>query len=207
LFIPALPPFTLAGGEGFRSEVANVFEVGARGRLLPRFTYSVTAFHHVHRRLRSLEPTGTGSLAFRNGIEGDTSGIEAWVTYLPTDRWRLSAGGVHMSQDLHARPGVIDLGGIAALGNDPKNSFVARSTLDLGERHELDVLVRYVGKRPLPEVPAYTAVDVRWGWHVSRNVELSLTLENLTDRRHAEWGSGNRVEFERAAFLKLLVQL
>ena len=207
LFIPGQPPFTLAGGEGFTSEVANVFEVGARGRLLPRFTYSVTAFHHAHRRLRSVEPTGTGSLAFRNGIEGDTSGIEAWVTYLPTDRWRLSAGGVHMSQDLRARPGVVDIGGIAALGNDPRNSFVARSTLDFGERHELDVLVRYVGKRPLPEVPAYTAVDVRWGWHVSRNVELSLTLENLTDRRHAEWGSGNRVEFERAAFLKLLVQL
>ena len=35
----------------------------------------------------------------------------------------------------------------------------------------------------------------------------SLTLENLTDRRHVEWGGANRVEFERAAFLKLLVQL
>ena len=206
-FFPGRPPFTVAGGESFRSEVANVFELGARGRLLPRFTYSVTAFHHAHQRLRSLESNGAGAVEFRNGIEGETSGIEAWVTWLPTDRWRLSAGGAHMTQDLHPRAGVVDLGGLAALGNDPKNSFVARSTLDFGERQELDIIVRYVGKRPFPEVPGYTAVDIRWGWHVTRNVELSLTLENLTDRRHAEWGGANRVEFERAAFLKLLVQL
>jgi len=207
LFIPGRPPFVLAGGDAFRSEVATVFELGARGRLLPRFTYSVTAFHHAHQRLRSLEANGLGSLSFRNGIEGDTSGIEAWVTYLPTDRWRLSAGGVHVAQDLHPRPGVVDAGGVAALGNDPKHSFVARSTLDLGDRHELDVIVRHVGRRPSPEVPRYTAVDVRWGWHVMRNVELSLTIENLTERRHAEWGGSNRVEFERAVFLKLLVKL
>jgi iron complex outermembrane receptor protein len=205
LFLPGQPPFSLAGGPSFRSEVANVFELGARGRLLPHFTYSVTAFHHIHQRMRSLEPSGTGAAEFRNGIEGDTSGIEAWVTYLPFDRWRLSAGGVHMTQDLHPRPGVVDLGGVAALGNDPRNSFVARSTLDFGERQELDIIVRHVGKRPFPAVPSYTAVDLRWGWHVTRNVEVSLTLENLTDRRHSEWG--NRVEFERAAYLKLLVQL
>ena len=207
LFLPGQAPFSLAGGPSFRSEVANVFELGARGRLLPRFTYSVTAFHHAHQRLRSAELGAAGALEFRNGIEGKTSGIEAWVTYLPTDRWRLSAGGVHLSQDLHPRPGVVDLGGLAALGNDPKNSFVARSTLDFGERQELDVILRHVGRRPSPAVPSYTALDLRWGWHVSRTVEVSLTLENVTDRRHAEWGAGNRVEFERAAFLKLLVQL
>jgi iron complex outermembrane receptor protein len=53
-------------------------------------------------------------------------------------------------------------------------------------------------------VPAYTAVDLRWGWKVSREVELSLTLQNLFDPEHPEFNAAPRSEFERGAFLKLL---
>lgn len=208
LFIPGQPPFFLAGGAGFDSEVAVVYEAGARGRFAPRVSYSVTTFRHEHERLRSLEPSGAGGLVFRNGIEGSTTGIEAWTTYHPTERWRLSAGGIEMRQRLHPAPGVVDQGGIAALGNDPKRSLVLRSSLDFADRQELDVSVRHVGARPNPAVPSYTAVDLRWGWRITPQIELSLTLENLTDHRHPEWGAApNRVELERSAYLKLLVQL
>ena len=208
LFVPGQAPFLLAGGPEFDSEVANVYEVGSRGRFAPRISYSVTAFRHEHDRLRSLEPSGAGNLVFRNGIEGSTTGIEAWATYHPTDRWRLSAGGIEMRQRLHPAPGVVDQGGVAALGNDPKRSLVFRSSLDFADRQELDVLVRHVGARPNPAVPSYTAVDLRWGWRVTTQVELSLTLENLTDHKHPEWGpAANRVEIARAGYLKLLVQL
>ena len=208
LFVPGQAPFLLAGGPEFGAEVANVFELGARGRFAPRVSYSVTGFRHDHDRLRSVEPTTSGNVVFRNGIEGSTTGIEAWATYHPTDRWRLSAGGIEMRQRLHAAAGVVDQGGVAALGNDPKRTFVFRSSLDFADRQELDVIVRHVGARPNPAVPSYTAVDLRWGWHVTKQVELSLTLENLTDPGHPEWGpAGNRVEFERAWYLKLLVQL
>ena len=208
LFVPSQAPFLLAGGPEFESEISNVFEIGARGRVAPRISYSVTAFRHEHDRLRSLEPTGTGSLVFRNGIEGSTTGIEAWATYYASERWRLSAGGIQMRQRLHPGAGVTDAGGLAALGNDPKRSLVFRSSLDIADRHAFDVMLRHVGARPNPAVPSYTAVDLRWGWQVTRQVELSLTLENLTDKQHAEWGAApNRVEFERAAYLKLLVHL
>ena len=208
LFIPGQPPFFLAGGEGFESEVAVVYEAGARGRFAPRVSYSVTAFRHEHDRLRSLEPNGAGGLVFRNGIEGSTTGLEAWATFHPTDHWRLSAGGIEMRQRLHPAPGVVDQGGVAALGNDPKRSLVLRSSLEFADRQELDVIVRHVGARPNPAVPSYTAVDLRWGWRITSRVELSLTLENVTDHRHPEWGTAaNRVELERSAYLKLLVQL
>ena len=82
-----------------------------------------------------------------------------------------------------------------------------RSSLDIAD-HDIDVLVRYAGERPSPVVPAYTAVDLRWGWQASPGVELSLTLENLTDGRHAEWGApASRVELERAWFFKVAVRL
>ena len=207
LFIPGRPPFALAGGPEFQSEVSNVVEGGVRGRFGSALSYSATVFRHEHDRLRSLEASSAG-LVFRNGIEGHTSGIEGWLTFYPTPVWRLTAGGIELRQRLRAAPGVVDVGGLAALGNDPKRAYVLRSSLDIARDHELDVLVRHVGERPAPVVPSYTAVDVRWGWRLSPRVELSLTLENLTDDRHAEWGApANRVEFERAWFLKVAVGL
>jgi iron complex outermembrane receptor protein len=208
LFTPARPPFLLNGGPNFDSEVANVFELGIHGRPAPRVSYSATAFRHEWKRLRSVAPFPGGGFAFANDIEGSTSGLEGWATWSPLDGWRLSAGGTLLRQRLHVRPGAVDLGGLAALGNDPERSFVFRSSLDLPHRQELDLIVRYVGERPNPLVPAYTAVDLRWAWHVNDRLELSLTAENLTDARHAEWGpAGNRVEFERAFFAKLLARL
>jgi iron complex outermembrane receptor protein len=69
-------------------------------------------------------------------------------------------------------------------------------------------MLRHVGARPNPAVPAYTAVDLRWGWHVNDRVEVSITAENVGDARHPEWGAAaNRVEFERAYFAKVLVRL
>ena len=56
-----------------------------------------------------------------------------------------------------------------------------------------------------PQVPAYTAVDARWGWHINRGLELSLVGQNLFDPRHGEWSTAAaRVEFDRALFVKLL---
>ena len=207
-FVPGAPPFVLNGGPDFASEVANVYEAGVRGQLAPRLSYSLTAFHHDWKRLRSVEPRPGVGLVFANGIEGSTRGVEGWATLYPMPGWRLSGGGTLLRQRLHPRAGVVDLGGLAALGNDPKHSFVVRSSHDLPHRQELDVMLRYVGERPNPVLPAYTAVDIRWGWHVNERVELSLVAENVGDARHAEWGApGNRVELERAYFAKVLVRL
>ena len=37
------------------------------------------------------------------------------------------------------------------------------------------------------QVPAYTRLDARLGWHVREGVELSLGLQNLLDNRHPEF--------------------
>jgi iron complex outermembrane receptor protein len=65
--------------------------------------------------------------------------------------------------------------------------------------------VRHVSALPFPAVPAYTAVDARWGWTVSRNVELSLGVYNLFDSGHVEFGvAPGASEYRRTAWLKLL---
>jgi iron complex outermembrane receptor protein len=68
---PANPPFFVRGGANFRSEVANVFEVGYRSTPSRVLTYSVTAFRHNWQHLRSGgEPLG----ALGNTIDGFVNG-------------------------------------------------------------------------------------------------------------------------------------
>ena len=204
-FIPGTPPFLLNGGPDFKSEISNVAEIGYRAQASKAFSYSITGFHHTHDRLRSLEPTPSGAFVLDNKIEGSTYGVEGWAQYRLTERWRLSAGAVILKQQLRLKPESRDAGGLAALANDPSHQWMIRSTFDPAPRQELDVALRHVGALPDPSVPAYTAVDARWGWHAQRNLEISLTLNNLFDARHPEFGAPlTRSEFERSVFLKLL---
>jgi iron complex outermembrane recepter protein len=206
VFIPGTPPFLLAGGPNVRSEVANVYEVGYRGQPAPGLSYSVTAFHSDYDRLRSQELASSGTFVFfANEMEGKTRGVEMWGTYQALRNWRLSGGLMLLDTDLRRKPGSRDPTGPSALGNDPNHQWLLRSSLDLTPKHEFDVMVRHVGALPNPTVPAYTAVDARLGWHVRRDLELSLTLQNLFDPGHPEFGvPATRSELQRAFFLKLL---
>jgi iron complex outermembrane receptor protein len=204
VLVPANPPYELAGGPNFQSEVVDVAEVGYRAQPTPALSYSVTAFHNIYERLRSLEPTAIGPV-WENKIGGNGNGAEAWGTYRVTDAWRLHTGVYVQKIDIHPNSDSHDLDSLPSLGNDPSHWWTLRSSFDIGPRHEVDVMLRGMGALPNPSVPAYTAVDARWGWHINRELEFSLVGQNLFDPRHAEWGTAaNRAEFARAVFVKLL---
>jgi iron complex outermembrane receptor protein len=200
---PAQPPFIIAGGPDFRSEVSDVLEIGRRAQPDPRLSYSVAAFYARHRRLRSLFPT-PGGLEFRNDIEGRSRGLETWARWRVQERWRLDAGATVLRKALRVRAGGVDAGGLASLGNDPRHWWTLRSSLDVSSGVAWDVSVRHVGARPAPPVPGYTAADMRLAWQVTPQAELALVVQNLFDAGHSEWGpAANRVELERAYQLQL----
>ena len=191
------------GGPNFVSEVANVIELGYRAQPTSTFTYSVTAFHHIYDKLRSGQPAPFANV--ENKMEGTANGIEAWATFQATRAWRLSGGFTTLHKHLRLKPGSTDPVGPSALGNDPDQQWMLRSAFNFTDRHEFDVMVRHVSSLPQPAVPAYTAADARFGWRASRDVEVSLTLQNLFDREHAEFGvAPGRSEYQRGVFLKLL---
>ena len=196
------PHFFLAGGPGFDSEVAKVFELGYRDQPTQDFSLSVTGFHHNYDDLRSLTTSPDGPI-FANGIEGTNTGVELWGSYRASAAWRFTAGWVQQSIDLDVAPGHAALAGTATLGNDPKSWGQLRSALDLGNV-DVDAAVRYMGRLPDPEVPSYATLDARVGWHPKRDFEVSLSGWNLTGGSHPEWGApGARPEFERSVFFKI----
>jgi iron complex outermembrane receptor protein len=187
LFSPLVPPFVVAGGPDFRSEVARIAEVGYRAQPSARWSWSVTAFHHDYERLRSFEQLGAAGFQIGNGMRGTGRGLEAWASLQATPRWRLQGGIAWLDQDLEFAPDSNDIAGIAAAGNDPKVHWQLRSSLELPRGLEFDVGVRHVGELPQPRVPAYTAVDARLGWRPTPRLELSLDGRNL---------NGGHLEFD-----------
>ena len=203
LFLPGQPPFLIAGGPDFRSEIANVLELGYRAQPSPRLSYSLTAFHAAYEHLRSLEPVGGGTFVIGNKMKATTTGLEAWGNYQAAANWRLSAGAVFLDESRSFEAGSGDTNAALA-GNDPKRQFMLRSSLDLPGQQELDVMARYVSDLPNPPVPSYVAVDVRYAWRPLKELEISLTAQNLFDKRHPEFGTAaTRSEIERGVFLKV----
>jgi iron complex outermembrane recepter protein len=210
LYYPATgPPFLIQGGAGFRSEIANVYELGYRGQPSTRVTWSITAFQAKYDHLRTLElaPSRT-FVEFANQMDGTTRGLEGWVTHQVTAGWRLSAGLATLNKDLQLKPGSAGLnGGPAAEGNDPHYSWQIRSAHVFADRWELDAMVRGVAALPSPSVPSYVAADVRLGWISRRDFDLSITAQNLFDNAHAEFQDPlTRSEFGRSVFLKIVAR-
>lgn len=206
-YFPGGPPFFITGGPNFESETADVLEVGHRGQLASSVTYSVTAFRHYYKGLRSGIP-GVLPTTVENLIEGTGQGIETWAQWHVTPDWRLAGGYTALRKRLRFSSGAIDPTSIRNLGNDPRHQWNLRSSLNLGRKTELDVIVRHVGALPSPAVPRYTAVDARFAWQVTPTFELSLLGQNLFNRRHVEFNAaGVASQIERQLFLKAVWQL
>ena len=201
LNIPGSPPFVaLMGNDTFQSEIANVVEGGYRAQFSAVGNFSITAFHHDFPNLRSISPPGR---TLANGIEGRTTGVEAWGSYRLSPTWRVSGGATFMTHRRGVKSGEVDLGGLPSLGNDPKRTAQLRSSWDLTARHEIDIAARHVGELPNPAIPAYTVVDGRVAWRISPSLELALEVKNLLDREYSEFGlPANRAEFQRTVFLR-----
>jgi iron complex outermembrane receptor protein len=76
--------------------------------------------------------------------------------------------------------------------------------LDLGPRTDLDLTLRRVAALALPDVPAYTSVDLRLAWSPDDALELAVSATNLLDDRHGEFtAAATRSEFGRSVFVEL----
>jgi iron complex outermembrane receptor protein len=207
LFVPArtIPPTApaLDGGPDFVSEIVKVFELGYRAQPSTTTTYSVSLFHNIYDKLRSVEPVSATSSVFGNKMKGTANGLEAWGSYQAARNWRLSAGAFFLRQHLSLKPDSGDTN-VNAAGNDPAHQWLLRSSFDLPNRTELDIGVRRVGSLPNPSVPAYTAADIRIAWRLHRELEVSVVGQNLLDSGHVEFGNPvTGSEMARGAYVKL----
>jgi iron complex outermembrane receptor protein len=193
------PPFQTfeAGNSGFESETLIAYELGYRAQLGAKTSASVSTFYNDYNDLRSLSPGPPPfglPYTFANNLKGDTYGFEISADYQLFDWWRLHGGYDFLQENIYVKPGQTDLDNALDETADPKNQVFLRSSMDLPFHTELDVNARWIdtvrndNNGVAGTVPAYAEMDVRLGWHATKNLEISIVGQNLLHAQHPEAG-------------------
>lgn len=192
---------SLVTNPGFDSEKLIAYEAGYRIQPLKTLAFSVSGYYNDYNSLRSVDLTSTNTLVLANNFEGQTWGIETYITYQPFQWWRLRGGYNYLHK--HLTPTSPSAAPSIREGNDPEHQFSLQSLVNLPANFQLDVTARYVSSLPSPVVPDYFTFDVRFAWQF-RNWEFAVVGQNLWDSQHAEFGAaGTRLEIPRSVYGKV----
>lgn len=120
--------------------------------------------------------------------------------------WRPSAGLVTQRIEAELKPGRTDLTSAIGLApSDSGNYWRPRSSYEVAQDQELDVIFRHSGKLRSPAASAYTAMGLRYAWKIRRDLELSVVGQNLPDSSHPEFcAAPGRSEYDRSILAKLV---
>ncbi len=214
LVVPGMPVpvyFNARGSESFRSEELIATEAGYRAQLGPDLSIDVSLFRHDYDRLQTQEPGAISVVGdppryllipatLANGMRGEARGGTLVTNWQVLEPWRLQLQYAYLDLDLELIPGSSGAGSLALSGNSPTHQATLHSFLELPQQFELFTSIRHVDELPGLGVPGYTAVDLSLGWNPLDDLRLSLTVRNLTDGEHLEFGGGNLIE--RSALLR-----
>jgi len=200
---PPLLPVPLViianGNAKMESEKLTAYEMGYRIQPMDQIKIDVAAFYNVYDKLRTYEPAGGGtSFLAGNMMQGRSYGVELAASWQAMDWWQLHLAYSNLNVKLNQIPGGSSADWIrAGEGSSPKHQMSLRSNMTFASAFELDVWGRYTSrlKHPSPDpvvtsiqsVQAYAEMDVRLGWQVSRDMEVSLVGQNLLHARHLEF--------------------
>lgn len=215
---PASDPLPqLLGNRDFDSEEVLAYELGHRWQVLDSLALDLATFYNDYGGLSSLE-FGEPFIDPQNGqtiipivnenfTNGHAQGIEALVSYSPLPSWRLT--GIYSYLNLSLNPEGDDLNrGAWHDGSTPRHQFGVQSFIDLPGGFQLDMQFRRITEiERSPEIvdgasiDGYSELNVRVGYHLSEDIELSVLGQNLLHAQHTEVGAPeSRGEIERAVF-------
>ena len=123
-------------------------------------------------------------LLYDNEAGGDTYGIEWFCNYAVSDHWRLycqySVFEMHLFND--PSNNYVD--------EDPKNQVYLRSSWDIRENLDFDMIFRYVDRLVADLVPSYATMDLRLAYRPRKHWELAVVGQNLLQEYHQEYQGG-----------------
>jgi iron complex outermembrane recepter protein len=203
---------TADGNPSYDSEELVAYEVGYRIRPTSRLSFDLALFRHDYDRLQTVEPQAPVIVftpvvyavlphRIENLMGGESLGGTFVATWQPTETWRLRFQYSRLDLDLEHEPGSTDTSRISEQGNSPEHQAGVYSFLNLSDQLELYTGVRYVSELPNFGLDSYTAVNAGLTWSPNDSLSASLSIENLNDAGHVEFGAGKVIE--RSAFMRV----
>ena len=218
-----LPIFLrVSGNRQFHSEELIAYETGFRSLVTPSCYLDVAVFYNRYNDLYSFQigapflevsPSPVHAVLpvlTSNGIHGAASGFELAPDWRPVSWWELRASYSYLNMDLKNKPWSNDPSSVSGdEGSTPRNQVVIQSFVKLPKKLEFDPAFRYVGALPAQMVRSYETADARLGWHLARQLQLSVAGQNLLQPHYAQFGGdpGGLVQIRRGAYANLVWRL
>ena len=202
---PAFPIFArINGNKDFEAEKVLAYELGYRVQPTDRLSVDLAGFYNRYNHLLSLEggasfvePPGNTIFPFLidNRMKAEVYGVELATDWRWLDWWRWRFSYAHLQLNLSKQPGSTD-GSTekSAEGSSPHNQLSLMSFIDLPADLQLDGVFRYIDNLRSQSVGRYFNLDLRLGWHATKNLDLSLVGQNLLAGHHAEWSGGTKIQ-------------
>ncbi len=189
------PPFLtrLYGNDDFESEDLIAYEMGFRIYPEDRLSLDIATFYNDYDNLRTFEIVGINANPLfviadvGNNMEASTYGVELALDYQPYSWWRLTGAYTYLQIQLHLDGDSTDPASENAEGESPHHQISLRSSMDLPHDMELDLWTRYVDKLPSHDIGSYITLDLRLGWKLRNDIELTICGQNLLDNQHPEF--------------------
>ncbi|WP_315263314.1 TonB-dependent siderophore receptor [Pseudomonas fragi] len=141
----------------------------------------------------------TDSFTYENAGESRVDGLELSASGKITDKWQVFAGYSYLKSDLvdpgqkANRNGTINTAAVSDKGNEmpntPKNSFSLWTTYEVMPKLTIGGGAFYVDEvygdtANTVYVPAYTRYDAMASYKLTKNIDLQLNVQNLTDKTY-----------------------
>jgi iron complex outermembrane receptor protein len=217
------------GNPDILAEKLTSAEVGIRYSPTDSLMFDLAAFRYRYDDLASVRierffnPVANlpGIVSFHNDAAGDAYGAEIAVRWVVSPAWTINASYSWLDQSMDAMPALVE--STISQNKSPEHQFVLRSSWDITDAVELDLGLYYVselgntGSLLLSTdytIKDYIRTDVRVGWQISPDVELSLIGQGLFDNQHQEFfsspvnvgGVSENTEIDRSVTAKLTVR-
>ena len=199
-FVPAIATVRLPpAADSLKAEIVTSLEAGWRQRVNAQLSVDFAAFVSDYSALVTMTTQAPQwvsptlvllPLTSNNDARARTHGFEVAADWQVTPGWRIQP---HYSRLRLHSPRLTDLAAVAVQeqweGRVARHRASLRSSWTLGDGQHLDLWLKYTSRLDNPQVPAYTALDLRYALRLGSRGELAIVGQNLLDQRHPEFVS------------------
>jgi iron complex outermembrane receptor protein len=207
------------GNRHFKSEDVLGYELGYRILHGDRFYIDLSSFWSQYTNLQSFSaPTVSSSagntyitIQYRNQILGHTSGFEFAPQISIASWWHVNTSYSFVSSNFAANGPTSNISSTGSVStyekSSPRHMVSLQSKINLPSRFHFDQTYRFVSQLPAQKVPSYQTMDLVFGRPLGRNISFEVVGQNLFQRHHYEWGTGDPAQplvgIYRAAYAQL----
>jgi iron complex outermembrane receptor protein len=202
-FLPYYPGagfVKIFGDSSLDSEELLALEMGLRVRPTENISVDLAVFHNIYDNLRGgivgepfLDmsdgyPVMILPALIRNVLAGESHGLELVVDWFLSENWKIKGGYTYLEVGLDAENSQAHMEQMEAEeDSSPRHQVSLQSLLNLPGGLTFDVWGRYMDGLGLEEVHSCLTADIRLGWQVNNNLELSITGQNILESSHIEF--------------------